>query len=80
MFNVVDPITKTKGIAGKAYIDMHYKDIVVNSFENPESSKYIYKIVGLRGSGKSVEYSQILGHFKEKINGWCILFPVLEIQ
>ena len=43
MFNVVDPFTRTPGIAGKAYIDMHYKDIVINSFENPESSKYIYK-------------------------------------
>lgn len=41
MFNVADPLTRTPGIAGKAYIDMHYKDIVINSFENPESSKYI---------------------------------------
>ena len=71
MFNVVDPFTRTPGIAGKAYIDMHYKDIVINSFENPESSKYIYKIVGLRGSGKSVEYSQILGHFQKK-DKWLV--------
>ena len=41
MFNVVDPFIRTPGIAGKAYIDMHYKNIVINSFENPESSKYI---------------------------------------
>ena len=41
LFNEVDPFTRTPGIAGKAYIDMHYKDIVINSFENPESSKYI---------------------------------------
>ena len=50
---------------------MHYKDIVINSFENPESSKYIYKIVGLRGSEKSVEYSQILGHF-QKNDKWLV--------
>ena len=41
MFNVADPLTRTPEIAGKAYIDMHYKDIVINIFENPESSKYI---------------------------------------
>lgn len=70
IFNVVDPFTRTPEIAGKAYIDMHYKDIVINSFENPESSKYI-KIVGLRGSGKSVEYNQILGHFQRK-DKWLV--------
>lgn len=59
-----DPFTRTPGIAGKAYIDMHYADTIVNNFENNETSKYIYKIVGLRGSGKSVEYSKVLNHFQ----------------
>ena len=54
MFNVVNPFTRMSGIAGKAYIDMHYKDIVINSFENPESSKYIYK----RGNCKTRKLPQ----------------------
>ena len=29
-----------------------------------ESYKYVYKIVGLRGSGKSVVYSMVMNHFK----------------
>ena len=36
MSNVVDPFTRMPGIAGKAYIDMHYKDIVINTFDNTE--------------------------------------------
>lgn len=59
-----DPFTRTPGIAGRAYIDMHYADKIIQEYEDKESSKYIYKIVGLRGSGKSVEYSKVLDHFR----------------
>lgn len=55
-----DPFTRTPGVAGAAFINMHYADEIIGSFENESSSKFIYKIVGLRGSGKSVEYRTIM--------------------
>ena len=67
----IDPFTRTPGIAGAAFVNMHYADKIINSFESDLSSKYVYKIVGLRGSGKSVEYSKIIEHFRENAN-WCV--------
>ena len=55
-----NPFTRTPGVAGAAFIDMHYADEIIENFENDYSSKYVYKIVGLRGSGKSVEYRKII--------------------
>lgn len=66
-----DPFTRTPGIAGNAYIDMHYADRIINDFCSDESYKYVYKIVGLRGSGKSVEYGKIINHFK-KDDRWLV--------
>lgn len=67
----VDPFTRTPGIAVKAYINTHCTEKNIHDFENEESSKYIYKIVGLRGFGKSVEYSQLLNHFRNS-NNWLV--------
>ncbi len=66
-----DPFTRTPGIAGGAFIDMHYADRIIKSFEDEASYKYIYKIVGLRGSGKSVEYSKIIEKMSEK-SDWLV--------
>jgi len=63
-----DPFTRTPGVAGNAFINMHYADEIIGSFEDERSSKFVYKIVGLRGSGKSVEYSKIINYFAEKKN------------
>ena len=60
-----DPFTRTPGIAGKAYIDNGIADEVIRNFNSDESSKYVYKITGLRGSGKSVEYSKIIRILKD---------------
>ena len=67
----INPFTRTPGVAGAAFIDMHYADEIIKNFESDYSSKYIYKIVGLRGSGKSVEYSKIIKSFTEK-KGWLV--------
>lgn len=67
----IDPFTMTPGIAGAAYINTHYAETIIENFESEQSSKYVYKIVGLRGSGKSVEYSQVINHFK-KAAGWRV--------
>lgn len=67
----ISPFTMTPGIAGNALIETHYADEIIANFESPESFKYVYKIVGLRGSGKSVEYSIVMNHFREKKN-WLV--------
>ena len=69
--NKTDPFTRTPGIAGKAYIDNGIADEIINNFRSDESSKYVYKITGLRGSGKSVEYSKIIRTLKED-NTWLV--------
>ncbi len=66
-----DPFTKTPGIAGKAYINNNVAREIIDSFCDKDASKYIYKITGLRGSGKSVEYHKILTTLKEK-NDWKV--------
>lgn len=68
---MTDPFTRTPGVAGKAYIDSGVADEIIRNFSNDDSSKYVYKITGLRGSGKSVEYSKILKTFKEK-DDWLV--------
>ena len=67
----ISPFTRTPGIAGNALIDTHSSDSVIANFESEESYKYVYKIVGLRGSGKSVEYSLVLNHFRGNKN-WLV--------
>jgi uncharacterized membrane protein len=61
----ISPFTRTPGIAGKALIDTHFSEEIIANFESTESYKYVYKIVGLRGSGKSVEYSLVMEHFRQ---------------
>ena len=67
----INPFTRTPGVAGTAFIDMHYADDIIRNFESDLSSKYIYKIVGLRGSGKSVEYRKIINSLTER-KGWLV--------
>ena len=67
----IDPFTRTPGVAGAAFIDMHYADEIIANFESDLSSKYVYKIVGLRGSGKSVEYGKIINNISQKDN-WLV--------
>ena len=66
-----DPFTRTPGVAGRAYIDSGVADEIIKSFLDKESAKYIYKITGLRGTGKSVEYSRIIQTIKKK-KDWLV--------
>ncbi len=66
-----DPFTRTPGIAGKAYIDNGIADEIIKDFCSGESSKFVYKITGLRGSGKSVEYGRIIQTLKKEKN-WLV--------
>lgn len=67
----IDPFTRTPGVAGDAFINMHYADAIIENFDSDRSSKYIYKIVGLRGSGKSVEYSRVINAFRGR-DKWLV--------
>lgn len=67
----INPFTRTPGVAGAAFIDMHYADEIIKNFESDISSKFVYKIVGLRGSGKSVEYRKIINTFSKR-KGWLV--------
>lgn len=71
MTKKIDPFTRTPGIAGKAYIDNGVADEIISNFCSEDSSKYVYKITGLRGAGKSVEYSKIIRTLKEE-KGWLV--------
>lgn len=71
MTQSTDPFTRTPGIAGKAYIDTGIADEIISSYCSEGSSKYVYKITGLRGSGKSVEYSKVIRTLKAK-NDWLV--------
>ena len=66
-----DPFTRTPGVAGKAYIDCGVADEIINNFSDNDSAKYVYKLTGLRGSGKSVEYSKVIQTLKEK-KDWLV--------
>ena len=67
----IDPFTRTPGIAGIAYIDNGIADEIITNFSSDESSKHVYKITGLRGSGKSVEYGKIIRTLRESDN-WLV--------
>ena len=67
----IDPFTLTPGVAGKPYIDCGIADEIIANFRSSESSKYVYKITGLRGSGKSVEYGKVLRTL-EKDENWLV--------
>ncbi len=60
----IDPFTRTPGRAGQAYIETGIADTVITNFKSDESEKHVYKITGLQGSGKSVEYGKIIEDFR----------------
>ena len=71
MADRIDPFTRTPGVAGKAYIDNGIADEIITNFSSDASAKYVYKITGLRGAGKSVEYSKVIRTLKEK-KDWLV--------
>lgn len=72
---VQNPFTHTYGSAGHAYIDMGWAQKAISNFEFDNPSEYVYKIVGVRGSGKTVVLSDIIRHFRSdnsKEAGWIV--------
>ena len=75
MTNRQNPFTHTYGSAGQAYIDMGWADEVINNYNYDIPSEYVYKIIGVRGGGKTVVLSDIMRHFRNKDRmekGWMV--------
>lgn len=70
----IDPFTRTPGKAGEPYIDNGIADVIIANFQSEDSSKYVYKITGIRGSGKTVEYGKAIQTLKED-KKWLV-YPV----
>ncbi len=70
-----NPFTHTYGSAGQAYIDMHWADKVIDNFNYEIPSEYVYKIIGVRGSGKTVVLSDIMKYYRSEEQakkGWIV--------
>ena len=73
--SVQNPFTHIYGSAGQAYIDMHWADKIIDNFSFDNPSEYVYKIIGVRGGGKTVVLSDVIKHFRsdeEQKNGWIV--------
>ncbi len=61
-----DPFTRTPGLAGRAYIDSGIADTIIEYLNDDFCEKHVFKITGVRGSGKSVEYSKVIQTMKKE--------------
>ena len=70
-----NPFTHTPGRVGDANIITTLEDKVYENFMYPQPSESVYKITGIRGSGKTVIFGNILRHFKTEAmrsDGWLV--------
>ncbi len=70
-----NPFTHTYGSAGRAYIDMGWAEKAISNFTFESPSEYVYKIIGVRGSGKTVVLSDIIRYFRDDAraeDGWTV--------
>ena len=68
-----NPFTHTPGSAGDALIDTEKEDILIENFNYDIPPEFVYKICGVRGSGKTVILGNVLRYFKQderKKAGW----------
>ena len=70
-----NPFTHTYGSVGQAYIDMGWAEKAISNFRFDPPSEYVYKIIGVRGSGKTEVLSGIMRYFREDARadeGWMV--------
>ncbi len=70
-----NPFTHTPGKVGDANINTSLEEKVYENFMYPQPSESVYKITGIRGSGKTVIFGNILRHYKSaemKADGWLV--------
>ena len=61
-----NPFTHTPGKVGDANISTDIEEIVYENFRHPVPSEGVFKIIGVRGSGKTVIFGNIIRHYKSK--------------
>lgn len=62
--NIKTPFTHMPGRVGDANITTTLEEKVYENFLYPQPSESVYKITGIRGSGKTVIFGNILRHYK----------------
>ena len=70
-----NPFTHTPGRVGDANITTTLEEKIYENFMYPQPSESVYKITGIRGSGKTVILGNILRHYKTaemKEDGWLV--------
>lgn len=59
-----NPFTHTPGRVGDANINTGFEDIIYENFSYDQPSECVYKITGIRGSGKTVIFGNVIRHYK----------------
>ncbi len=70
-----NPFTHTPGRVGDANIETDKELVIYNNFKYDVPSEAVYKIIGIRGSGKTVILGNILRHYRAdemKSKGWLV--------
>ena len=70
-----NPFTHTPGRVGDANITTTLEEKIYENFMYPQPSESVYKITGIRGSGKTVIFGNILRHYRTKemkADGWRV--------
>ena len=70
-----NPFTHTPGRVGDANITTTLEEKVYDNFLYTQPSESVYKITGIRGSGKTVIFGNILRHYKTsemRAGGWLV--------
>ena len=70
-----NPFTHTPRRVGDANIATTLEEKVYENFLYPQPSECVYKITGIRGSGKTVIFGNILRHYKTsemRAGGWLV--------
>lgn len=68
-----NPFTHTPGRVGDANISTQLEESIYENFAYDVPSEYVYKITGIRGSGKTVIFGNILRYYRGlKEDGWLV--------
>ncbi|MBE5833110.1 MAG: hypothetical protein E7309_00540 [Butyrivibrio sp.] len=71
-----NPFTHTPGRVGDANISTNIEESIYENFSYEIPSENVYKIIGIRGSGKTVMFGNILRHYREKKEGGWLVYDL----
>jgi len=70
-----NPFTHTPGIAGNANIPTMLENEIYENFKFTPPSEHVYKIIGVRGSGKTVILGNVMRYYRaeeQRKDGWLV--------